>query len=93
VTDLSIEDFATWVGEACEVAVDETALPMTLAAVEPLDGSPRETGGFRLEFLGPPEPILGQAIVTVRRPAFDREIFMVPIASGPDGTRYEAVFY
>ena len=90
---LSIDDFAGWLDETCEIAFDGGQVPMTLVKADPLDGGMRAAGSFRLEFLGPSNPVLAQAIMAVRRPAFDHEIFLVPIASDAAGTRYEAVFY
>ena len=91
--ELSIDDFTTWLGESCEVSLDGARAPMTLVKADPLEGGVRAAGSFRLEFLGPASPILPQATMAVQRDAFDREIFMVPIASDAAGTRYEAVFY
>lgn len=91
--DLRLDDFAAWVGEECEVAGPEGQAAMILALAEPLQGGVREAGAFRLEFLGPVQPIFNQAIMAVTRPGFAQDIFLVPIASDAAGTRYEAVFY
>ena len=90
---LSIDDFTPWLNETCEVVFADGQLPMTLVTAEALEGGVRDGGSFRLEFLGPASPILAQATLAVRRPDFDHEIFMVPIGSDANGTRYEAVFY
>lgn len=90
---LSIDDFAAWVGSEFQIGDDALRLPMTLSAAEPLDGSPRATGGFRLEFTGPSDPVLQQAIMSVAGPGRAHDIFLVPIGRDTRGTRYEAVFY
>lgn len=91
--DLSIDDFAGWIGGECQVALGDACLPMTLLTAEPLAGSPRSGGGFRLEFLGPADPILPQSIMTVSGPPGTHDIFLVPIAGDAGGARYEAVYY
>ena len=91
--DLTIDDFASWVGGACDVTGPDGQVTMTLAAAEPLAGSPRAGGGFRLEFLGPREPLLGQAIMSVTGPERTDEIFLVPVSRDDEGTLYEAVFF
>lgn len=93
MTDPSLHDFSSWVDGPCEVESGEGRLPMLLLAAEPLEGSPRAGGGFRLEFLGPPAPVLDQAIRTVTAGSGRWDIFMVPISRHQAGTRYEAVFY
>ena len=90
---LIIDDFRPWLGQPCEVAIGEYRLPMTLTIVEPVPGSDRKGGGFRLEFRGPASPVLAQATMCVQGPTGTRDIFLVPIASDPQSARYEAVFY
>ena len=91
--DLTIDDFTGWLNGACEVAAPDGRVPMTLVVAEPLTGSPRAGGGFRLEFLGPREPLLGQSIMSVERPERTDDIFLVPVSQDGEGTRYEAVFF
>lgn len=88
---LTIDRFA--VGERFEMEVDGGRVPVELIAVEPLRDSGREGGSFRLEFRGPFEPVLGQAIYTFRRGDEAVEIFVCPIGREQAGTRYEAVFF
>ncbi len=90
---LTIQDFAAWVGRDCRVTAGEVEIEMKLLAVEPVAGSSREGGGFRLEFLGPYEPVLPQATMEVAGPDAAYDIFMVPNARTADGTRYEAIFF
>jgi hypothetical protein len=48
---------------------------------------------FRLEFLGPTDPILPQRIYRLEHEALGAlDIFLVPIARDAGGTTYEAIF-
>ena len=89
---LSLDDFSGSVGKDFEVPVSDGSLFLRLTAAEPLPAGIREGGSFRLEFLGPQHPIMPQAIYLLREGGRDFEIFLVPIASDADGTRYEAIF-
>lgn len=91
--DPSIEDFARLRDADCQVGSGDVRLPMRMLSAEPIAGSPRTQGGFRLEFLGPADPVLEQAIMSVAWPSATYDIFMVPIARDARGTRYEAVFF
>jgi hypothetical protein len=88
---LRLSDFAA--DTVYEVAAQGGPYPLTLAKAQALSDSGREGGSFRLEFLGPDEPILPQAIYRFASDAAEHEIFIVPIARGDGGVRYEAVFY
>lgn len=88
-----LDDFAHWVGYSFSVSVRGHRLLLALEAAEALDGSQRPGGGFRLEFLGPPEPMLDQGIFPFEIEQQRYELFIVPIGRSQDGTRYEAVFY
>jgi hypothetical protein len=90
---LTWEEFADAVGAAYEVAAGEERYELTLSQAVELPSAGREGGSFRLEFAGPYEPILPQAIYPFRRGDEVLEIFIVPIARQPSGTRYEAIFY
>ena len=62
---------------------------LSSAAAKP--GAPREP--FSLVFQGPERPVLPQRIYALDNEAMGRlEIFLVPIESGADGTKYEAIF-
>jgi hypothetical protein len=90
--NLSQDDFAA--GTRYDVAQDGADVPLELVAVEPLAGSDREGGAFRLELSGPADPVLPQAIYALRGlDGRSDEIFIVPIARDSAGTRYEAIFY
>ena len=88
----TIEDFAGWIGEECNVEAGGVHLPMRLLAAEPIAGSLRDGGGFRLEFEGPRDPILPQSIMQVTKQGEPMEIFMVPVGRDANGVRYEAIF-
>ena len=91
--NLSLDDFCDAVGERFDVEADGESHSLELIEASALPPSAREGGSFRLEFRGPFEPILPQAIYAFRRAGEAREIFIVPIARDAEGTRYEAVFY
>ena len=88
--DLTAADFA--VGDVYEIVFVDGTLVLTVDAVEPIPHAPRKAGGFRLELLGPANPLLPQAIYPLSRDGAVREMFIVPIAQDSSGTRYEAIF-
>jgi hypothetical protein len=89
----SLGDFSGWVDQGFAVSVGGHRLILRLVAADELQGSLREAGGFRLEFLGPVDPMLEQGIFPFEIEAERYELFIVPIGRGAEGTRYEAVFY
>ena len=89
----TLADFSERVGEEFEVAVGGHRLALALVAAEALQGSQRPAGGFRLEFLGPLDPMLTQGIFAFAQGGDRWELFIVPLARSEVGTRYEAVFY
>lgn len=90
---LNIENFSRTIGETYEVIVGDVRLPLRLANVVRLPPSRVRKGDcFRLELSGPGEPVLPQAIYTLHNRDRDFGIFIVPIASTPTETRYEAIF-
>ena len=91
---LTWDEFAQAEGTTFEVERDGCPrVEMTLEKAAELPSSGREGGSFRLEFRGPFEPILPQAIYRFHGTDECREIFIVPIGREEEGTRYEAVFY
>ena len=90
MTDLTVSDFAA--GEHYRTAVNGAEVTLRLERVDPLPNAVREAGGFRLEFLGPAEPMLTQATYSLRGDHEPREIFIVPISRDSAGIRYEAIF-
>jgi len=91
--DPTLADFSGQVGESFAIAVAGHRLTLTLAAAEPLQGSVRDSGGFRLEFLGPVDPMLEQGIFPFDIAGERWDLFIVPLGRNADGARYEAVFY
>jgi hypothetical protein len=89
---LTWADFANGEGTVYEVAIGEDRFELTLALAESLSSSHREGRSFRLEFVGPVDPVLPQATYTFRANGSDCEIFIVPVERKPAGTRYEAIF-
>jgi hypothetical protein len=90
---ITVGDFAGRVGKTFVVPVRGHRLDMRLDAAQELPGSSRAGGGFRLEFLGPADPILAQGIFPFEIARDRYEVFIVPIARDRSGTRYEAVFF
>lgn len=91
--NMTIADFSGSVGAPFGVAAGGGRLTLTLDSVQELPESGREGGSFRLEFLGPFEPVLPQSIYPFQRGGDTFEIFVVPLAQDQRGTRYEAIFY
>jgi hypothetical protein len=89
---LTFDDFAGHLGKAYDILVGGGRLRVVLDEAQPLPGSPRTGGGFRLVFRGPLQPIIPQGIYPVQRGSETHEIFMVPIAQAPTGIHYEAIF-
>ncbi|MGQ0587955.1 MAG: DUF6916 family protein [Sphingosinicella sp.] len=94
MAELSIADFEPRLGEAFLVELDQDEVRLTLVESEPLPGSPREAGGFRLEFLGPLGKALAQGVYPFALGGGELTwIFIVPLGPVGDEMRYEAVFF
>lgn len=89
----TIADFSGRVGKPFEVQAAGHRLALVLDAAQELPQSARAGGSFRLEFTGPFDPMLAQGIFPFQFGGDRFEIFIVPIARDPRGTRYEAIFY
>jgi hypothetical protein len=87
------DEFAEAVGTIYNVEAGASRLDLALDIASELPSAGRAGGSFRLEFLGPASPVLPQAIYPFRRGDEVLEIFVVPISSDREGTRYEAIFY
>lgn len=90
--DLTIEDFSGHVGEDFAVEAGGAGFALTLEEASPLPNSVRKAGSFSLSFRGPPDPVLPQAIYTLRRGDDAFDIFICPNAVDGGGARYEAIF-
>lgn len=96
MTGLTFDYFTAAVGERFDMCGGDDSLPVQLVEVSPLADSGREGGSFRLEFLGPPAPVIAQGTYRFRRggdAAEENDIFVCPIGRDEAGTRYEAIFY
>ena len=90
---LGYADFSGRVGEECVVEIGEHSMTLTLNSAEEVPGSQRPGGGFRLEFVGPAEQMLPQAILPFRFGEESFELFIVPLGKSRRGAHYEALFF
>ncbi|HEX8512203.1 MAG TPA: hypothetical protein VF688_03770 [Allosphingosinicella sp.] len=90
--DLSLTDFEGSVGEPFEIVFADGTLPVVLEKAQELPRSVREAGAFRLEWRGPADPSLVQAIYRFRRGERLFDMFIVPVGRDSSGTLYEAIF-
>ena len=90
---LTWDEFAGTEGTTYRVDLaGRPSVEMTLESAVELPSAGRAAGSFRLEFRGPGEPVLEQAIYPFQAGEECFEIFIVPIGRDERGTRYEAVF-
>ena len=89
---LELSEFSDAIGEDFDLRLEGSSLPLRLVEAQPLSLSLVREGAFRLEWIGPPQPVLDQAIYRLSRGGEDYDIFIVPISADRQGTRYEAVF-
>lgn len=87
------DDFAGGEGRAYTISLGERAIELVLEKAYEVPSAGREGGSFRLEFRGPPAPVLEQAIYPLRQGEDGFEIFIVPVGLEPKGALYEAIFY
>ncbi len=90
--DLTLESFSGRVGRGFEVAEGGADIVLVLEEATGLPASVRAEGSFRLQFRGPPQPVLPQAIYTLRHENAAFEIFIVPVKADAAGVEYEAIF-
>lgn len=85
-----LEEFRALVGERFSTAGVELAL----TSAEPLGEAPAPQlpAPFRLEFRGPPQPVLAQDTHALAHGERVYEIFVGPIGRTATGTTYEAIF-
>lgn len=91
---LTYERFAPLAGETFALELGPETLSLELHAVEKLSGTrPGERAPFALVFCNADGVMLPQRIYTLRHATLGAlDIFLVPIAPGDDGTRFEAIF-
>ena len=92
--DLTLADFEPLVGDTfvLEGGPDEP-LPCTLQSATPAGEQPGGRQPFGLVFLGPPQPLLPQAIYRLTHAELGAlEIFVVPLGQDQSGTTYQAIF-
>ncbi|HET9427299.1 MAG TPA: hypothetical protein VFO69_02975 [Allosphingosinicella sp.] len=89
---LTLADFTPRLGTGFEVAVQGGSVTLKLQAAQELPSMGRSGGSFRLEFIGPAQPMLPQSTYSFRFGDEAVGIFIVPIGQEPRGTRYEAIF-
>ena len=73
---------------------DHPPVELTLAEAAPGPWQRAEGGkiAFRLEFSGPPQPLLEQRTYRMQHPALGAvDLFIVPLAQDAESTTYEAV--
>ena len=91
--DIVVSDFSGRAGKDFEVEAGDRRLTLTLDRFEELPGGTRSGGSFRLEFVGPLEPVLPQSTYSFEESGERFEIFIVPVGQEPAGIRYEAIFF
>jgi len=68
-------------------------LHLVLTAATPAGEQPGGRAPFGLIFMGPPQPLLPQAIYRLEHAELGTlEIFIVPLGQDAEATRYEAIF-
>ena len=91
---LSWDEFAEAEGTVYTVErAGQPGVEMALEKAAELPPSGRAAGSFRLEFRGPFEPILPQAIYRFSKGEESFDLFIVPIGREEKGTLYEAIFF
>ena len=88
--DLKVSDFN--VGDMFDVEAGGAVQTLRVEEVAELPRAVRDAGAFRLIFVGPPQPVLEQAIYTLRGSRRTDDIFIVRVAAEGSGVRYEAIF-
>lgn len=96
LSQLTAAEFQSQKGEPVVIQFAQNlSLPSTILAANQLGGySPLERGSFSVEFQTTGHnSVYGQGIYKVlRQDGKSMELFLVPIAQDPQGTRYEAIF-
>jgi hypothetical protein len=91
--EVVLADFSDRVGKMFDVHVAGQIVGLRLEALQELPGSKRTGGAFRLEFIGPLNPQLGQGVFPFLIGTDQYAIFIVPLGARERGMRYEALFF
>lgn len=86
--ELAWKDFAGAEGSDLVFETPAGPVALTLVTAAELPASGRAAGSFRLEFRGPFEPILPQAIYRLHLGEESAEMFIVPVGREPKGTLF-----
>lgn len=90
---LTATDFAGRIQDKFTLSAAGSALDLVLLELEEFGPAPSGRNAFSLRFLGPPRPILPQAIYRLENAAMGHlDIFLVPLGPKDGGMRYEAIF-
>ena len=89
---VSAADFDSAVGQTFIVEANGKMVALELSAVKQIANSPRDGGGFSLQFKGPREMLLPQATYRFVGSDITHDIFIVPIFGDQSSYTYEAVF-
>lgn len=91
--ELTAADFEPRVGEPFTIAADPEPIELVLESARVLADRPGGRDPFSLQFRGPVEPLLAQAIYPLEHAELGLlEIFIVPHARDDAGAVYGAVF-
>jgi hypothetical protein len=90
---IRLGDFEHRVGKSFTVQAAGHNVTLLLRACQPLPGSKRDGGAFRLEFSGPLNPQLGQGVFSFQIDHDQFGIFIVPLGQGQNSARYEALYF
>jgi|SoiMethySBSTD1v2_1073268.scaffolds.fasta_scaffold164865_4 hypothetical protein len=90
---LTLADFKPFLRKPMKVKAAAGVFELLLSDAQAIPGSMRDGGGFRLVFLGPLQPMLGQGNFRFLVGAEPHEIFIVPLGPVADKMRYEAIFF
>lgn len=89
---LTLADFTPRLGTGFEIALQGGTVLLNLRSAQELPSMGRDGGSFRLEFIGPAQPMLPQGTYGFRFGDDSVGIFIVPLGQEPRGIRYEAIF-
>ncbi len=90
---LTAQSFAPCMQEAFALSGPDGPLDLILTEVEEFGRAAGGRNAFSVRFIGPPRPILPQAIYRLENEAMGAlEMFLVPLGPKDGGMRYEAVF-